>query len=165
MWWRFLFTHVTYFIVLQRNSIMSGTISNDVINVKPNWGCCFFMFLICFLVRNIDTWTVSTTPQYTFTVLKCMIRLRICAHCSFCHIRCFGINMMPMWHDSIFICFIYVMCFLTRPSALRILALSFSFFKYLSQQDNNAECILLEEMQHSQPHINLYRAEYVLIEV
>ena len=77
-------------------------------------GFCFVMFFSYFLVRNIDTWTVGTAPQYLFLVWKCMIRLRICAHCSLCSIRCFGINMTPMWHDCIFICFIYVMCFLTR---------------------------------------------------
>ena len=46
-------------------------------NVKPNWGCCFFMFFSCFLVRNIDTKTVNTAPQYTFPVWKCMIRCQM----------------------------------------------------------------------------------------
>ena len=78
---------------------------------------CFF---ICFLVRNIDTCKFVTSLQYTFPVWKCMIRLRICAHFSLYHIIWFGINMTPMWHHCIFICFIYVMCFLTRPSVLRI---------------------------------------------
>ena len=80
-----------------------------------------------FLVRNIYTFIVSTTLQYTFPVWQCMIRLRICAHCSLCHIRCFGINMTSMCHPCIFICFIYVVFFFTRPSVLSILALSFSF--------------------------------------
>ena len=134
---------------------MGSTLSNDVINVKPNRGCCFLMIFIFFLVRNIDTWKVGTTPQYTFSVWKCMIRLRVCAHCSICHIRCFGINMTPIRNHCIFICFIYVMCFLTRSSALSIFAFILQFFKYLSRQDRNEECILLLEMQHSQPHMTL----------
>ena len=40
-------------------------------------------------------------------------------------------------------------------SALRILAFILEFFKYLSRQDSNNECILLAEMQHSQPHMTL----------
>ena len=122
VWWRFLFTHVTNFLVLQWNSTVSTTTSNDVINVKPNLGCCLFVFFICFLVRKIDIWTFGTK-------WKCMIRLRICAHCSLYHIRCFGINMTPMWHHCIFICFIYVIWFFTRPSTLSILAFIFDFFQ------------------------------------
>ena len=61
--WRLLFTHVTCFIVFQWNYTMCSTTSNDVINVKPNWGRCLFMFLICFLVRKIDIWTLGKTPQ------------------------------------------------------------------------------------------------------
>ena len=122
---------------------MNGTTSNDVINVKPNCGCFLVMFFSYFLVRNIDTWKVSTAPQYTFPVWKCMLILRICAHCSIFHIWCFGINMTSMWHHCIFICCVYVMCFLTRPSALSILALILEFFNYLSRQDINELCIIL----------------------
>ena len=138
---------------------MSTTLSNDVINVKPYWGSCFLILIICFLVRKIYTWTVSTAPQYKLSVRKCIIRLRICAHCSLFHIRFFGINMTPMWHHCIFICFIYVIWFFTIPSALRILAFIFQSFKYLSRQDSNDECIILAEMQHSQPHLIFYRDE------
>ena len=155
MWWRFLFTHVTYCFFFQWNSPMSSTTSNGVINVKPNWECCFFMFFICFLVRKINTWTVGIAPEYTFPVWKCIIRMRICAHCRICHIRFFGINITPIWNHCIFVCFIYVMWFLTRPSALRILAFILDFFKFLSHQDSNDECILLAKIQHSQPHMNL----------
>ena len=88
-----------------------------------------------------------------------MIRLKICAYFSLCHIREFGINMTPMWHHGIFICFIYVMCFFTRPSAVIILDFIFHFLKYLPRQDINDECILLAEMQHLQPHIALYRED------
>ena len=144
---------------LKWNSTMGSTTSNYEINMKPNRGCYFFVFFICFFVRNIDPWTVGTTLQYKIPVWKCMMRLRICAHCRICHIRCFGINMTPMWNHCIFICFIYVMCFLTRPSALIILDFIFQFFKYLSRQDRNDECILLSEMQHSPPHMTLYCAD------
>ena len=153
--WRFLFTHGTNVLVLQRKSTMNSTTSNDVINVKLNWGCFLFMFFSYFLVRNIDTRTVSIASQYTFPVWKCMLRMRICAHCSICHIWCFGINMTSIWNHCIFICCIYVMCFLTRPSALSIWLWSLIFFKYLPRQDSNDECILLAEMQHSQPHLTL----------
>ena len=129
IWWRFLFTHGTNVLVFQLKSTMNSTTSNDVINMKPNCGCCFVMFFSYFLVRNIDTWTVGTAPQYKFPVWKWMLRLRICAHCSICHIWCFGINMPSMWHHCIFICCIYLMCSLTRPSDLSILALILEFFQ------------------------------------
>ena len=87
----------------------------------------FIHVFICFLIRKIDTSTVRTTPQYTFPVWKCIIRLGIFAHCSLFLIRCFGINMTPMWHHIIFICFIYVICFFTRTSALTIYDLFFNF--------------------------------------
>ena len=45
--------------------------------------------------------------------------------------------MTPMWYQCIFICFIYVMCFITRPSDLSILDFIFQFFKYLSRQYSN----------------------------
>ena len=155
VWWRFLFTHVTYFSVFQWNSTMSSTTSNDVINVKHNWGCFLLMIFICLLVRKIYIWTFSTTPQYTFLVWKCMIIMRICEHCSLFHIIYFGINMTPMWQDCIFICFIYVMCIFIRPYVLSNLAFIPNFFKYLSRQDSNDESIILAEMQHSQPHMIL----------
>ena len=88
-----------------------------------------------------------------------MIRMRICTHVSLFHIICFGINMTSMWNQCIFICFIYGMCFFIRPSILIILDLVLKFFKYLSRQDSNYECILLAEMQHSQPHMTLYRTD------
>ena len=116
-------------LVFQWKSTMSSTTSNDVINVKPNCGCSFVMFICNFLIRNIDTWTVITAPQYTFQLWKWMLRLRICAHCSICHIWCCGINMPSMWHHSIFICGIYLMCSLTRPSALSILAFILESFQ------------------------------------
>ena len=165
IWWRFLFTHVTYFIVFQWNYTISSTTSNDVINVKPNWGCCFWILIIYLLVRKIDTRTFVTAPQYTFPLWKCIIRLKICAHINLFHTRCFGINMTSMWNHCIFICFIYVMCFFTRTSDLIILDLIFSFLKYLSQQDINYECIILSEMQHSQPQMNLYCAGFFKIDM
>ena len=101
--------------VFQWNSTMISTISNDVINVKPYWGCCFWILVIYLLVRKIDTWTLSTESQCTFPVWKCMIRLRICAYFSLFHIISFGINMTPMWHHCIFICFIFVVFLFIRP--------------------------------------------------
>ena len=115
------------FFAFQWNSTMGSTTFNDVIDVKYNWGRCFFVSFIFLLVRKIYMWTLSTIPQYTFPVWKCMIRLRICAHCIICHIRCSGINMTPIWHDRIFICFIYVMCFLNRPYILSILDLIYIY--------------------------------------
>ena len=40
-----------------------------------------------------------------------------------------------------------------------------SFFKYRSRHDSNGKCILLEDIQHSQPHMTLYIAEKNLIGV
>ena len=127
--WIFLFTHVTYFLVFQCNDNMISTMFNDLINLKPNWGCCVWILMIYFLVLKIDTWTVVTAPQYIFPFWKCMIRLRICAQRSSCHIRCFGINMTSMWHDCIYIFFIYVMWFFTIPSILSLLALIFELLQ------------------------------------
>ena len=50
-----MFTYVTHFIVFQWNYTMSSTTSNDVVNMKPNWGWCFFMFFSCFLDRKSHT--------------------------------------------------------------------------------------------------------------
>ena len=116
---------------------MRSTTSNDVIHVKPYWGYCFWLLIISFVVRNIDTWKFGTAPQYIFPVWQCMIILRICVKFSLCHIICFVISMTPMWYHYIFICFIYVIWFFTRTSALRILALIFQFFKYLLLQDRS----------------------------
>ena len=127
-----------------------------MINVKYNWGCCFWILIIYLFVRKIDTWTFGTTTQHTFTVCQCMLILRICTHYRLCHIRQFGINMTSMWNHYILICFIYMIFYFTRPSVLSILALIFQFFKYLSRQDSNDECILLTEMQYSQPQMTLY---------
>ena len=111
------------------SNLSEPPIANDVINVKPNWWCCLWIMVICFLFSNIDTWTFSTLPQYTFTVWKFMIRIRISAHRRICHIRCFGINMTPMWHHCIFIYLIYVMWFITWPYSLRMMAFIFQFFQ------------------------------------
>ena len=138
-----MFTHVTDFLVFQWNSTMSSITSNDVINVKPNWGCCFFMFFSYLFFGEFNTSKVGTASQYTFPVWKCIIRMRISAHGWICHIRCFRINMTPMWHHCNFICCIYMMCFLNRPSALNIFDLILEFFKYLSRQYINDECTLL----------------------
>ena len=84
------------------------------IDMTPMWHhCkrCVWILVTCFLVSKIDTWRIVKAPQYKFTVWKCMNVLRICAHCSIIHIICFGINMTSMWHDCIYIYFIYVMWF------------------------------------------------------
>ena len=51
-----------------------------------------------------------------------MIWMLVCTHFFPCHVICFGVNMMPMWHAWIFIAFIYAIWFSTRPSVLSILA-------------------------------------------
>ena len=76
------------------------------------------------------------------------------------HILAFAISDAVEFYDAhmaslYLICFLYLMSFLTRPSALSILYFIFEFFKYLARQDSNDECILLEEIQHSQPHMIL----------
>ena len=137
----------------------------DVINMKPNWGYCVWIMIICFLVRNIYTCTFITTPRYTFTLWQCMIRLRICAHGSLCHIRWFGINMMSMWHP-VFLYVSWMWCGFSPDLLIWEFCIwSFAVFKYLSCQERNEECIILSEMQHSQPHMNLYCADFFLIVV
>ena len=107
---------------------MCYTTQNLMTNVIFNSRTCAGIFIICFLVRKINTWTFGTTLQYIFRVWQCMIWLWICTHCCLCHIRCFGINIMTMWNDCIFICFIYTIFFFPRPSVLIILAEILEFF-------------------------------------
>ena len=153
------------FFVFQWNSTMRSTTSNDEINVKPYWGCCFWMLIICLLVRKIEIWKFGIEPQCTFPVWKCIIRLWICAQSSLCHIRCFGINITPIWHQ--WMLYVSYMWYYFSPELLiwEFWLLSLSFFRYLSRQDSNDECIPLAEMKHSQPHITLYCDTFVLIEV
>ena len=66
-------------------SILALILDFFQITITPG-GCSVVMFFSCFLVRNIYTRKVSTEPQYTLPVWQCMLRLRICAHCSICHI-------------------------------------------------------------------------------
>ena len=127
-----------------------------MINVKTNWRNFFGILIICLLIRKINTYIFGRTTQYTFTVWQCIIWLWICKYCCFCHIICFGINMTPMWHDCIFICFIYVIWFFVRPFVLSIIGLIFDFFCYQSRHDSNDEYILLEDIQHSWSHMTLY---------
>ena len=65
--------------------------------------------------------------------------------------------MLTMWHDRIFICLEKAIRRFTRPFILRITTLIFKFFKKRSRNDNNDECMLLEDMQHSQQHMTLYQ--------
>ena len=62
-----------------------------------------------------------------------------------------------IWHHYIFICSIYVILFFTIRSFLRILDLIFEFLKYRSRHNITEECIILEDIQHSQPRMTLYR--------
>ena len=55
--------------------------------------------------------------------------------------------------------------FFPRPSVLTILALIFEFFKYQSHHDINEGYLLFSDIQHSQPHMTLYRATIFKVEV
>ena len=90
---------------------MFCTTWNYMINVKTNWRTSVVILLIFSLVSKINAWAFVTTPQYTFPVWWCMIWLWLCTSCCLCHIICFGVNMMPMWHYCIFIGFIYAIYF------------------------------------------------------
>ena len=85
-----------------------------------------------------------------------MIWLCIRTNCCLWHIICFGINMKPMWHHYIFICFIYAILFFTRPSVLRTLYI----YIYILNNDHSMKVMrnvwFLADMQNSQPHMNLY---------
>ena len=85
-----------------------------------------------------------------------MISLWICTHCCLFRIRCFGVNMTPMWYNRIFIWFVYAVWFFARPFVLSILDFILEFLKYRPHHDINEECILLEDIQNSQPHRILY---------
>ena len=102
--------HVSIFLIKKNIKSMNKQHPQLCDKCETELRVLFLHVFIYFLVSNIYIWTFSTAPKCTFPVWKCMIRLRICAHCRLFHIRCFGINMTPMWHHCIFICFIYVMC-------------------------------------------------------
>ena len=70
--------------------------------------------------------------------------------------------MLFMWHDIIFICPKQIIVNSTRLSVLWITALIFNFFKKCPHHDNNDECMLLADMQHSHPHITLYPEVIIL---
>ena len=152
-------THVKHFFVFQWNSTMSSTTCNDVINVKHNWGCCVLILIIYSLVSKIYTRKVHTTPQYTFPVRHCIIRMRIYAHCSLFFIRCSGINMKLMWHHRIIYVSYKWFSFSWDLLFWSFCLLSLIYSKYLSLQENNDKCILSAKVQHSQPHMTLYHAD------
>ena len=56
--------------------------------IEGVFSSCFFVvylcFFSCFLVRNIDTKTVGTSPQYTFPLWKCMIRFQMHVRTMIC---------------------------------------------------------------------------------
>ena len=135
---------------------MFFTTRNKMINVKTNWRIGAEILIICFLVRKINAWTSGKTSKYTFPVWQHMIWLWVCTHCCLFHVICFGVNMTPMWHDFILICFIYAIYFPPRTSVLSILADILYFLKEQPRHDSNDECILLADMQHSYPNITLY---------
>ena len=89
-----------------------------------------FLHVFC-LILGQEYWYMDIQHNTANTNFQCGIsqRLRIYAHCSLWYIRLFGINMTPMWHHCIFICFIYVMWFFTRSSALSIETFIFVFFQ------------------------------------
>ena len=127
VWWRFLFTYEKYFIVFLWRFTIISTTHNDVINMKPNWGCCVWIIIIYFFLINIYTEKFRTAQYYTFPVWQCIIRLSICTHFILFCIICFGVKMTSMWHHCIFICFKYAIWFSTRTSGLNIETLIFNF--------------------------------------
>ena len=88
-----------------------------------------------------------------------MIWLWLWTHCCLCHIIWSGVNMMPMWHDCSYICFIYAIWFSPYLLFWEFWLRSLSFFKYRSRHDSNYECILLADMQNLQPQMTLYLHE------
>ena len=95
-----------------------------------HWKCILWFCADCTCINITDQETdkqnSDTKPSIRFHIYhrigRCTAHGRItlkekkiCCTCSLCIIICFGINMMSMWNDYIFTCFIYVMCFFTRP--------------------------------------------------
>ena len=87
----------------------------------------------------------------------------ICTHCSHGHFRWFCIDMTPMRHRRV----LYVSNRRLYNSTdlwfwlfwLR----SFSLFNWISLHASNDQCILLSDMQHSQPRMILYHSDAFLI--
>ena len=102
-----------------------------MINVEINWRTRVGILVICFLVKDIYAWKFRTTLKYKFPVWERMIWLWIRTHCCLCHIIWFSVNKMPIWHQCVFICFIYVICFSPRSSILSILDLILEFFQIM----------------------------------
>ena len=66
---------------------------------------------------------------------------------------------------NVFLYVSYIQFFSPGLMFFRILALIFDSKKYRSRHDSNEECILLADIQHSQPHMTLYRADFFLFGV
>ena len=66
-----------------------------------------------------------------------------------------------MWHDRIFICFMYAILFYPSSYVLSSLYLILEFLKCRSCHDSNEECIIFSYIQYSQPHITLYFDEFL----
>ena len=66
----------------------------------------------------------------------------------------YDIHVASLYLYILFLCnfFHQTFCFENFGFDLRV-------FKYLSRQDSNDVCIVLSEIQHSHPHMTLYRAE------
>ena len=77
-------------------------------------------------------------------------------HCWIFHIIYFGLNTTLMWHDRIFICFIYANLLFPQTFCFDNFRFDPWVFKCRSRHDSNEECILLADIKHSQPHITLY---------
>ena len=63
-----------------------------------------------------------------------------------------------MWHECI-LDVSYMQFFFPDLMFWEFLIWSLSFFKYRSRNDSNEECIILEDIQHLQPHMTLYCAD------
>ena len=121
-----------------------------------------WVMFIWFLAWEVKTWTLCTTTQQTFPVWKYMFWCWICTHYGYEHARLCLIDMLTM--RNLGLSYVSNIWLAISPDLLfcSFWILSLSFYRYCSRLDNKNECIIMVDMQHSQPNTTLYYAEMFL---
>ena len=118
-------------------------------------GANIWIVLIWLWTWKINPWALRTTTQDTFQMWLCIVWWWIYRNCCHCHVICYLKHMIYIWHDSILICLKWTIVHSTRRYFLCITALIFQLFKKRSHYDNNGECMILADMQHSHTHTQI----------
>ena len=61
-----------------------------------------------------------------------------------------------MCPEIVFICLKYTILYSIGPYFLHVTTLILKLFKYFPRHDNDEKCMILLDMQHSQPYVTFY---------